>query len=801
MLLFLGRDLRRAARSLRRSPAFTVLAVLLVGTGLAVVTGVSGILDAVVHPTTPYADPDRLLVGSFRNYAPSSRASSFELFRALADEAGQGARRAALASRSRAIVSMGAESEDVTVAAVSPGYFAVLGARPSEGRLLTASPASDEWEAAVVSEDLWRRLRGGGGWEAGAQVTVGERIYHVVGLAPRELAVVEGARVWTPIAPARLAGASGLERSRVYVRVADGSSVRSELARIAALWSVHLARLGDARFDFFEWRNGHVDPLGIQPVHSALAGVALAIWLIAVANVAMIMAARGMSRRRTFAVEMALGASRGAVVREMVAEATLISVGGTVFGVLASTLLLDVIGDGTPAELRVLGILSPQLSLRVLALSALVGAASAALSGVIPALRVSALNPSESLRANGSASSRGHRDFSRGFVIGQVALAVVLAVGATLLARTAARVGAFEFGFATEHLVEAGLPMPAESGAAASRGEVQRFQDQLLSGVTTVRGVREAALWTVVSPAQGHVSSDEPGPGGLAQLPLASYVVATPGFLRALRVSVRRGRDFEPSDGLWGGAAVVDQETAANLWPSGRAVGGRLEIGPGRWVTVVGVIPRVSLAFIRDADAPRPPVIVCVLPSEGAPLPFERLLVRLDARRPAEATVALQGFLRGLSPGGTSGRVRPWAAEFEKFLAGRRYLASVLGLAAGLGVVLSAVGLYGGISRSVTRRLREYGIRIALGASPRAVAIGVLRDVARIVFPGVAAGAVLAVLTVEVLESLLYGVAAFDAFAFGAGGVAVLAAAVVAAVEPAIRASHADPSVLLRSDC
>jgi predicted permease len=464
-------DLRQAARSLRRNPGFLAAGIACLGLALALCTTTFAILDAVVNPYVPYADPDRLFFVNSRGDGGGGQVTAFDRYAALRDGA-QFHQEIGAYSLRLAMVRGGSGAEQRLVASVTPNLFSVLGVKPVTGRVFSVAPDSDDDDAAVISYDLWNRM-----FERrslpDARLSVDDRTYAVIGVMPRGVLF----DVWLRMPPGAEERGAGLGWVAPVVRLKPGVSVDradSELRLIESRLEIAYGT-GDHPF-LYQLRPARPDPLRLREIHAAMAGAAIAVLLIACANLANLMLARGIQTRRDVALRKALGAGKVALAGQVLAEAVLIAAAGGAVGLLLSVWAVDILRTKLPYEVRFVGLLAPHLSWRVFVFALTATTGTLLLFGLVPAIRASDVDVTEPLKESaGTTTGRGRRRYS-GLVIGEVGLSMVLLMGAALLARAAEHVGGYEFGFNPTNLYRVGVTVPA----GASGDSVTHAFDRLL---------------------------------------------------------------------------------------------------------------------------------------------------------------------------------------------------------------------------------------------------------------------------------------------------------------------------------
>ncbi|HXY70578.1 MAG TPA: ABC transporter permease [Gemmatimonadales bacterium] len=785
------RDLRYAFRSLGRSPGFTAVAVLSLGLGLGLVTTMFAILDAVRHPAVPYRDADRLWsIGWVQGRKLALK--PFVVLDAVRERTRTLDSVLPVAPYTFAWSEQGRDEGDLPGAEVPGRFFALLGVRPQLGRLLGDADAGRP--VAVVSYELWRKQLGGRRSLAGATVVFARRVYSVVGVMPRGMDFPYGSVVWTAMTDEAERSGAGLGFVRGVARLRPGvtpAAVDSDLAGIARYLT---ARYGAGEAPF--WLSAgsmRQDPMKLGDIHVAMLGASLAVLLIACANLANLMLARGLAKRREVALRLAIGASRAAVVRQLFVECAVLTVGGALAGIVLSFWGASLVTHRLPQDVWFLGIVEPQLSWRVFAFAALAAAASAVLFGLVPAIRVAnAVSLDEPLKDGAGTTGRTRQRYSA-LVVSEVALALALLMGAGLLLKVVHRLATIEYNFPARQLLSGyvigGL---ADSAPPAER---LRLQLAVVDALRRAPGVIDAAAES--SPVlPGRVVTAELSDSTRL---LPSAEVVTPAHLRTMGLPVLQGRDFSPGDLVGNGAVILNTVAAARLYPRGNAVGRMLKLGApasdAPWVPIVGVCrtaltPGFELTDLRA----EPEVYVVRAGSVGTGV---RLTVRVSGD-PGQLVVPLRRAARAAVPSGDA-ELFPYLQGRQSAVEARAFLAQIFVAMGSFALVLAAIGIYGVMAYTVTRRLREFAVRVALGAERRDLVRTVLHDGVVMTLAGTGLGAFVALWTSFFLQNVLENVYPTDAPTLVAAEAVLLLVTVAACLAPAYRAARADPVEILRA--
>jgi predicted permease len=793
----LWQDLRLAVRSLRRTPAFAVVAVVALGLGLGLSTTMFAVMDNVMHPRSAYANGGRIFQ---LNPRMSVRAGKLvppgELYRLVR------ARVPALdeltpLNASRDPIPFGNTERDQLEMIVPSRWFAMVGIRPERGRIFTPADGSG---VAVISHEVWRRALGGPRDLSRTHVTIGDRTYAVIGVLPP---MTHGAGAYLPLLPtdedAQPMG--GMVRLRVGVSVVEATRELAAVAQIltanfstpSAPWSLRLV----PTLDF------NAAPDELHDIHLAMVGSALAVLLIACVNLAHLMLARGTARRRELALRMALGADRVAAIRSMLVEVAMIAAGGLALGALFAVWASRVLESIMPYELSWWGVMQTQLSWRVFALGALAAAVSAVLFGLFPAIRVAfSVRITDPLKDEGGTTT-GRRSRYSPLVIGEVALALALLMGGALLLRSVHQLRSTNTGFDAETLVNANVRGVFRYTArpGGKRDTVPTIAwDQVLATARGVPGISEAALeaW---SRTFGAAVTAEMENDTTRMIMTQMYRVVSPSYLDVYGLPILRGRNFEPGDAAGDGVAILSAAAAARLYPRGDAVSRMLKLGgptaKASWVRIVGVA-RTPLELWPGAS----------MPGQGGDTPLwvvrpwgklsnATVLARAASRDP-RIQVQLRRALLTV-PGATTVSVQPYTWVRDASITSFNFLAKVFVAMGAIGLGLAALGLYGVLAYVVSRRMREFGVRIALGAEPNTLFRMVMRDGLVMLLAGTGIGAFGALAAAYLFNAVLIGVYPTDAISLAVAEAVLLAVGLAATVAPALRAVRASPLDIIRA--
>ncbi len=799
-------DLRHALRLLRRSPGFATVAILTLALGIGATTAIFSVVNGVVLRPLPYGEPDRLYMvwedkqlrggpatewtgrATFRDWRERNRA--FEGMAAVNGWA--------------PTLTGGDRPESLVGALVSPGYFSVLGRSPARGRGFAAEEEiPGAGNVVVLSHEIWQRRFGADPALLGSNLILNGESYRVVGiLAPGfRPPVVAAAELFAPLPLDPELDDRGNYFLRVVGRLAPGVTVeaaRADMQRVAA----SIAAQNPA-----DYRDVGVtlEPLGGAIVGAArtpllvLLGAVGLILLIACANVANLLLARGAAREREVAVRSALGAGRRRLVRQLLTESLVLAACGGLAGLALGTwgteLLVRMAPPGTP-RVQAIG-MHPAVFL----FAALATLGTGLLFGLAPALGLARRRAAEVLREGGRGVEGGGRGRLRGaLVVTELALGVALLVGAGLLLRSFAELRSVDPGFRVENMLSARLIFPA---ADYDGPGIAGFLEGLERDLNARPGVEGAGLVSVL-PLSGNVSDVSFGIEGRlpaeGEEPAADLRRATPGFFRTMGIPLVRGRTFDERDREGADpVAVISERMMREHFVGENPVGRRIKVGDVRnpdapWFTVVGVVGSVrSRALDR---VPEPEIYLSAFQYRARGMS----VVLRGERRPEALAGTLRDAVASRDPAMPVAQLATLEELFANATAPQRFLSRLLGAFAGLGLLLGLVGIYGVMAYAVSRRTREIGVRIALGAGPRDVLGQVMRRGALLTVAGLAVGLLLALLASRALTGILYQVSPTDPLTVAAVTLLLGATALLACWIPARRATRVDPVDALRSE-
>jgi putative ABC transport system permease protein len=799
----------RVVRSLRRSPGFVAIATLSMGVALGISTSIFAVMDAMTHPEPPFRDVDQVV----RVY-PFWQVATPPPFDSVVAEMGrlEGVERVATYGPREDLAIIAGRVAQVTVAPMSVDAFPLLGPRLRIGRALSAGDFEGEG-AAVVTDAIWRRDFANRGAIGDAAVQIANRTYRVVGVLASGADRSLRGDIYIPATPDQRAGV-------VLFRLKAGETPETFQSRLKAFNERMTKALAGPKDRGFRASMGPIrpDPLAVRDFHRAMIGAAVCILLIACANVAALMLARGLAKKRDYALRLALGAQPAEIGREVILEIAILAVIGCAAGALVTSWFVNLIGRAMPPEMEWQGFVHPQWSWRVLALAAVAVVASICVAGGFPAWSAARTDPAGPLK-EGSANTTGRTQTRfRWLVIAELAIAMTLLMSTSLMQKSIRLMERFDFGYPAERILRVGIGMPWREDSTTVANELARRQ-QALEIARALPGV-EAAIGNASSRCQVdgfEIISDRSVEGGSsAWLIGAGYapggcLAVAPRFVRTFGLRMVAGRDFEDGDALGSGAAILDERTAKRLFPHEVAVGRTIKLGGMKsskpWIPVVGVVANHKLAFTQYPEMGDTSTQIYVAQTNEvtrnrAGQPRGSLSLTFLVRSGAKVEQTQMALMNALAPmAGSNGRVVVTAYNdyFNQQLRVERFLGLVftcMGLAS---LLLGAAGLYSVISYVTGQRMREFAVRIALGATKPNVARLVLREAFLMSIGGTAIGAGFGMWAAFLLWNRMWGVYPVDAQALVIAEAVLILTTMAACLAPALRATRSDPLEVMRA--
>ncbi|MBA2305861.1 MAG: ABC transporter permease [Acidobacteria bacterium] len=787
---------------LARTPGFTVVAVLTLALGIGANTAIFTVVNALLLKPLPYANPERLVMvwqdfrargGPADEWASPGNYVDWSREKSLFDDA-------AAIGGWRPTLTGGAEPEPIPGEQVTHEYFDVLGITPVLGRTFRAEDdVPNAARVAIIGDGLWKRRFGGDRSIVGRSVTLSGEPHEIVGVLPprfRPIVASQTGEIWRPLRINTVTPSRGAIVYRVVARLKDGLPI--DRAQEAA---AVLAKQLEATHPEYNEKVGFIlEPLhdrvvgDIRPGLLALLGAVAFVLLIACANLANLLLARGSSRSRELAVRLALGAARARVIRQLLTESILLAVLGGVGGVLLGVWAVDALVSIAPASAPRVGEIG--LDETVFGFAALVTLLTGLLFGLAPAIQSARADVTHALKdgARGSVAASG-RAMRRGLIVAEVALALVLLSGGGLLLQTFLRLQAADLGFDPRNVLVGFVNPPRVTYDTGAKHAA--FYDQVYEKAKALPGVQKAALVSVL-PLGGDSDTNfqiegRPAAPSAAEAPVTWYRQVTASYFDTMGMPIRRGRGFETRESA--PSVVVNESMAKKFFSGEEALGRRLRFSPELpWFTIIGIVGDAKVRGAREAAR-----IETFVPYWQMPEPGINVVLK-SAGNPALLTSALKQAVASLDPNVPVQSITTLDAIVGESIEQPKFFAM---LAAGfsiLALVLAAIGIYGVMAYVVAQRTTEIGVRMALGATQGEVFRLIVGDGLKLTAIGVALGAAGSILVARWLTSLLFGVTPGDPKTLTATALVLLLVAAAACFIPARRATRVDPMVALRAE-
>ena len=807
-------DLRFGARTLARNPGFACVAVLTLALGVGANAAIFSVVSAVLLRPLPWSEPDRAVMiwsrwtafdktwvsdGEVNDYRKESRTLS----EIAAWDDGQ------------VNLTGDGDPERVSAGTVTANLFSVLGVAPIRGRVFTPQEdVPNGPKVAILGYGLWQRRYAGDPSILGRTIQIDGAPHEVIGIMPADFVLPTDfqnpapSALWTPNGWDRASTDHGNHGFYAAGRLRPGATVaqaRDDLHLVAQAWTSRGLYPKPMQFDTVVLSLREEVVGTVRRAIWLLFGAVGFLLLIACANVANLLLARAEARQREMAVRTALGASAGRVIRQLMTESLVLAGISAAAGLALAASGVRLLAWWNPSSIpRVAG---TSVDWRVLLFTIGVALATTVIFSVAPAARLLRADLTDSMKEGGgnATTGGGRRRFRNGLVVAEMALAVVLLVGAGLMLRTLWSLQRIDLGFNPTGVLTMRIALPQASYKDADQvvGFYSRLVDQIrgIAGVTAAGAARSLPLGSTIGDFGLRVDGYVPPPGTNAK---GDWQIATDGYLQAMGEQVVRGRGIERTDTTNGQlVGLVNEEMARRYWPGRDAIGGRFRIG-GRadrpWVNVVGIVKDVRHNGVTGVVKEKfyVPHTQWHL-SVGNPIRSMTLVVRTDGN-PSTLTSAVRNIIRQLDANLPVADVRTMEDVVGGALSTPRFTSVLLSIFAALALTLSAVGIYGVLSYVVSRRTREIGIRVAIGAGRAQVLTMVLGSGVSLAVYGIAAGLVLAFGVTRLLRGLLHGVTPADPATFVVVAASLTAVAALASVVPAWRASRVDPVIALRSE-
>jgi putative ABC transport system permease protein len=799
-------DLRYGSRTLRKNPGFTAIAIFTLALGIGPNTAMFSVLNAVLLRPLPYYQQDRLMVMQEQTGEHGSESVSYPDYQDWRTQQDVFERMALYRSQSLNLTGMG-NPEHLKAAVASSELFPMLGLNAIVGQTFTAEDDLPSSAAKVLlSYGFWQRRFGGNRDVVGQAITMNDRVYTIAGVIGDVQSVPRNTDLWTnfglqaawPALALRFNHMGFSAIGRLKKGVSEQQS-RAEMSAIAARLSKQYPAtnlgMGVLLTPMLETMVGNYRQELIL-----LAGAVGFVLLIACANLANLLYARGANREQELAMRSALGAGRGRLIRQLLTESILLAMMGGLVGVLLAFVSRGAIVAMSPAnaarfpDTRVDG--------AVIAFAFGVSLLTGILFGLSPAWKLARTNLRDVMQEGGRGSSDvfGRARLRQSLITAEVALTLVLLASASLLIQSLKRTESVKLGFDPNRLLMLDIDLAGKR--YAKKAQVNEFYDQLLEGIRALPGVVGATLdsaapldtnWQANFEVEGHA------PFAPGQAPSAEISVVDTDYFRVMHIPIMSGRSFGREEASGPPTIVVDEAFARQIWPGENAVGKRLIFWRGSpfmsTTTVVGVVPTVRLYGYTE----QPHFLQVYFPQAQIGESGPTVMVRA-AGDPSTLTQPIRSLVHEIDPTQAVYAVRTLEQDLKDSVSSARLMVSLLSIFAGLALVMASAGLYGVVSYSVSRRRREIGIRMALGAQSKQVMWMIVAQGLRPAVIGIVIGVVGAIASGKLLQSLLYETPARDPVTLA--GVSVLLALLVLAASyiPGRRAMRVDPIIALRHE-
>lgn len=805
----LGQDVRYGIRILRRTPAFTIAAVLTLGLGIGANTAILTIVDAVLWRPLPFPDADRLVVVGETG---SDGEPSTVGFATVADWQTRSRTFEAIAlmrSWQPTLVANG-EAERLAALRVSWNYFDTVGIRPALGTGFTAEvDRANSWRVVLLSDSLWRRRFGADPLIVGRTIVMNDREYRIVGVMPSAYEPLDAdayyaqPELWAPLGYdlSDPSACRGCRHLRAVGKLKEGVSLadaRAEMNTIREQQRLEYpASYDQGGVSLLPFREAIAGDARL-PLQVLLAAVGFVL-LIVCANVANLLLARGVGRQRELALRAALGAERGRITRQLLTESGLLAFAGGLVGLTLAVLAVESVGAFAPPSLSRLG--GTVIDGGIIGFAAAVTAATVLLCGWFPAWRSSSAGLQHALSAQPRGVIAGSARARALLVIADFVLALVLIASAGLMVRTVNALMETDPGFEPSGVLSVQFSLVGK--AYAEDTAVLAFQNRFLERAGALPGVDGVALAGQIPfggnqdcrgfHAAGRMKTNP------ADDPCIELYGSTPDYFKVMGLRLKHGRFFTAADGSASQPVlVISESTARMVWGQDDPVGSQVRIGPadtGVWRTVIGVVGDVHHDDLTSSQTP-----AMYAPEAQNTDSFLVAVLKTSLSEPSRLIVPVRDILRDLDPSVPVYAVAMVDDLVADAAAERVFVARSLSGFAATAVLLAAIGLYGLVSHGVSQRTREVGVRVALGAKPADVVRLVLSHAVTLVGAGVVGGVVAALLATRLLGSLLFGVEPHDPLTFVSAVVVLVCTALLAHWIPLRRALAIDPAAALRQD-
>jgi putative ABC transport system permease protein len=803
----LGHDIRCGARALRRTPGFTTIAALVLALGIGACTATFSLLDAALIRPLPFRASAQLVM--MWEHAPAyahNRVSPLN-FLDWSEQQRSFAAIAAVAGGGRTLTVAGGPPERIPGQAVSSAFFDVLAIQPIAGRTFIPADAAAKATVVVISERLWRTRFGADTSLLGRTLVLDGEPLSVIGVVPADFRILYRADIWTLFVPrrspeqrrqhylqiiGRLKNGVSLEQARVDMSaIANGIALASPETNKG--WSVTIEPLHDA-----------IVGADLRTTSLVLAGVVAFVLLMACANVANLLLARGLGRSREIAVRSAIGSSRARIVQQLLVETLLLASLGGIGGLLLAWMAVRAAPSFIPQDTLPQAIVLA-FDMRLASAALGVSIATAVLAGLAPAWQASSASLTEALGSGGRTATRAGSRLRSVFVVGEVAAAVLVLIGAGLLIRTIVAISASDPGFRADRVLTGSVGLPFN--VYNSVDHLLNFYAAAERELAEIPGVNAAALggslpldgWDI---GQGFEIVGDP-PSDRANTPTAHYQIVSAGYFRTLGIDLLRGRSFTEHDTTDARQVCIVSEEFVRRYLSGREPIGTLvrvqsmdlKGGPTPVVReIVGVARQVA-----EGAGEKQRGVQIYVPITQNPW-FTASIALRTTGDPVSLVPSMKAAIVRVDKNEPVTQIRTMQEVAAESMSQPRFRAQAVSLFATLALLLASVGIFAVLAYTVNQRAREFGIRVALGARAIDVLRLVLRAALAMTAAGIAIGSALAGFLARFLATLLYGIEPLDPVTFATTSGILMAAALAACALPAWKATRIDPAAALRLD-